>query len=114
MDNEFKKVRDHLPGVNLNLPAAGEHIAEIERRIRVVKERCCGIVTTLPYPKMPQLMLIHLIHFVVMFPVPTVICRAGVRENSSSDIVLTTTTTAVPPLAPTVKSTKITIKSGTP
>jgi hypothetical protein len=31
MDNEFEKVRDHVPTVNLNLPAAGEHVAEIER-----------------------------------------------------------------------------------
>jgi hypothetical protein len=33
MDNEFEKVQNHLPAINLNLPAAGEHVAEIERRI---------------------------------------------------------------------------------
>ena len=30
MDNEFEKVRHHLHDTNLNLPAAGEHVAEIE------------------------------------------------------------------------------------
>jgi hypothetical protein len=38
MDNKFEKVRDHVPNINLNLPAAGEHVGEIERRIRVIKE----------------------------------------------------------------------------
>jgi hypothetical protein len=67
MDNEFEKVRDHVPTVNLNLPVAGEHVAEIERRIRVIKERSCGIINTLPYPHLPQMMLIHLLHFIVMW-----------------------------------------------
>ena len=39
MDNEFEKVRSHLHDTTLNLPAAGEHVGEIERRIRVIKER---------------------------------------------------------------------------
>jgi hypothetical protein len=38
MDNEFEKVRDHLHSITLNLPAAGEHVGEIERRIWVIKE----------------------------------------------------------------------------
>ena len=67
MDNEFEKVRNHLPAINLNLPAAGEHVAEIERQIRVIKERSRGIINTLPYPHLPQMMLIHLLHFVVMW-----------------------------------------------
>jgi hypothetical protein len=67
MDNEFEKVRDHVPAVNLNLPVAGEHIAEIEQKIWVIKERSCGIINTLPYPYLPQVMLIHLLHFIVMW-----------------------------------------------
>jgi hypothetical protein len=39
MDNEFDKVRDHVPHVNMNTLAATEHIGKIERRIQVVKER---------------------------------------------------------------------------
>ncbi len=38
MDNEFEKVKDHVPEANLNTPAAAEHIGEIERKIRVIKE----------------------------------------------------------------------------
>jgi len=65
MDNEFEKLRDRVPMLALNIPAASEHVGDIERRIRVVKERARGLVCTLPYPRLPQQMLIHLIHFVL-------------------------------------------------
>jgi hypothetical protein len=67
MDNEFEKVCDHLPNINLNLPAAGEHDAEIKCRIRVIKERSRGLICTHPYPHLPQMMLVHLLHFVLMW-----------------------------------------------
>jgi hypothetical protein len=51
----------------LNIPAANEHVGDIERRIGVVKERLRCIVCTLPYAKIPQIVLIHLKHFVVMW-----------------------------------------------
>ncbi len=37
MDNGFEPVREHVPSVDMNTPAAAEHIAEIERRIRYIK-----------------------------------------------------------------------------
>ena len=43
MDNEFEKIKDHVQAT-LNTPAASEHVGEIERRIRVFKERCRGII----------------------------------------------------------------------
>ena len=67
MDNEFEKVRHHLHETTLNIPAAGEHVAEIERRIRVIKERSRGIINTLPYLHFPQIMMINLLHFIVMW-----------------------------------------------
>jgi hypothetical protein len=36
IDNEFEKVKDNIPMVNLNTPAAGEHIGVIKRRIRII------------------------------------------------------------------------------
>jgi hypothetical protein len=67
MDNEFNKVTDHAPNVILNTPAASEHVGDIERRIRVIKERCRGILCTLPCTHFPQIMLVHLLHHVVMW-----------------------------------------------
>jgi len=75
MDNEFEKVCDHVSIVDMNTPAAAEHTAEIERCIRMIKECCRGILCTLPYKALPQQILIHLLHFVVMrlnnFPLAT-------------------------------------------
>jgi hypothetical protein len=67
MNNEFEKLKDNFPMLALNIPAFSEHVGDIERRIRVVKERARGLVCTLPYPRLPQQMLIHLIHFVTMW-----------------------------------------------
>jgi hypothetical protein len=67
MDYEFKKVHEHVPGANMNTPAMAGHIGKIERKIRVIKEHCCDIICTLPYKKLPQQMVIHLLHFMVMW-----------------------------------------------
>ena len=67
MDNEFEKVQDCVPSIDMNTPAAAEHIAEIERSICVIKKHAHGIFCTLPYLALPHLMLIQLIYFVVMW-----------------------------------------------
>ena len=67
MNNEFEKLKDHVPMLALNIPAASEHVGDIERRIGVVKECARGLVCTLPYPRLPKQMCIHLIHFVTMW-----------------------------------------------
>ena len=67
MDNEFEKLKDLVPMLDLNIPAASEHVGEIERKIRVIKERTRGLTSTLPYPRLPKQMLIHLLHFVTMW-----------------------------------------------
>ena len=107
MDNEFDKVTDHAPNVIIKTPAASEHVGEIKRRIRVIKERCCGILCTLPYTHFLQIMLVHLLHHVVMwlnnFPV-----KNGVSDHySPREIILrhklNLKTTAGPHLVHTVR-----------
>ena len=63
MDMEFKKLKTLMPHVALNTAAAPEHIGEIEWKIRVIKERARGTLNTLPYKKLPKLMVIELLHF---------------------------------------------------
>ncbi len=63
MDKEFEKLVDLLPNVTINITTAREHIGEIERKIRVIKERARGTMNTLPYPQLPRLMTIELMHF---------------------------------------------------
>ena len=52
MDDEFEKVRDYVHAT-LNTTAASEHVGEIERRIRVIKKNCRGIICTVPYAQIP-------------------------------------------------------------
>jgi hypothetical protein len=67
MDIEFDKVHNHVSVLDVNTTAASEHVRDIERHIRLIKERERGIVCTLPYPRLPQIILIHLLHFITMW-----------------------------------------------
>ena len=67
MDNEFEKLKPLVPALSINTTAANEHVPEIERRIRLIKERGRGILNTLPFKKMPRVILIELIYHVVLW-----------------------------------------------
>jgi hypothetical protein len=66
MDMEFEKLRTMMPHMVLNTMAAREHVGEVEQKTRVIKERTRGMFNTLPYKKLPKLMVIELLHFCVM------------------------------------------------
>ena len=85
MDMEFDKIKDLIPMINVNISATNEHVAEGEQRIRTTKERCRGIMGTLPFTFIPQQLIIGLVQFVTMwlnaFPSNTGISRKlGPRE----------------------------------
>jgi hypothetical protein len=67
MDNEFKKVRALVPSLHINTTAAKDHVPEIERCIRLIKEWGRGYLNTLPFQKIPQLILIELIYHAVLW-----------------------------------------------
>jgi hypothetical protein len=67
MDNKFKKLRNLVPVLAVNTTAAKEHVPEVKQRIRLIKERGRGILNTLPFKKMPQIMLIELIYYIVLW-----------------------------------------------
>jgi hypothetical protein len=79
MDMEFEKLRTMMPHVALNTTVAREHVGEVEQKIRVIKERAGGTFNTLPYKKLPKLMVIELLHFCIMwmnlFPVKSGISK---------------------------------------
>ena len=52
---------------NLNMTAEAEHIPEISRQIRVTKERARAIWCTLSFNKVPGIIVIKMIMFVVMW-----------------------------------------------
>ena len=64
MDMEFDSTKFEL--VEMNTTAAREHVGEIERHIRTVKERARCIVSDLPFQFLHRQIVIRMIYFVVM------------------------------------------------
>ena len=64
---DFDKIKAILLQLNINSSAAGEHVAEVERHIRLLKDRCRGILSTLPFKQVPNIILIHLLQFIMMW-----------------------------------------------
>ena len=54
MDMEFECLTDKLPFVSVNTSAAWEHVAEIERSIRTIKERARCVLAGLPFEVIPS------------------------------------------------------------
>ena len=71
MDREFEPLHDGLKAseetqeARLNTTGTGEHVPEIERRIRVIKERTRAERAMLPYTYLPTLMIADLIVHIV-------------------------------------------------
>ena len=74
MDGQFEPLRGNLAelGIILNTTSNDEHVPEIERQIRTVKERTCAIYCTLPFQKMPRRLIIEMVYaanyWLNMFP----------------------------------------------
>ena len=88
MGGEFEKIKPLLPNVVCNTTAAKEHVAEIERKIRVVNERARGTAALLPFTHLPKRIKIELVYFVIFwlnaFP-----SKVGVsRQYSPQELVL--------------------------
>jgi hypothetical protein len=62
-DGQFETLRDGLAalGVGLNICAPDEHVAEIERFIRTVKERVRCLYTSCPFVRFPYLMIVRMV-----------------------------------------------------
>jgi hypothetical protein len=68
-DGEFAPLKPLIEsmqgGPMVNLASAKEHVPEIERRIRAVKERCRATRHSIPFETIPKLMTIHIVLNVV-------------------------------------------------
>ena len=64
MDSQFEALRGTLSEmkITMNICSEAEHIGNIERLKRRVKERARGVVMHLPYKKLPGWMVIDLVH----------------------------------------------------
>ena len=57
-DNEFACLKPDLLPINLNVTAKDDHVPEVERSIRTVKERHRTCLHGLPYKRIPAIMII--------------------------------------------------------
>ena len=69
VDKQFKSLNNDLAGVGITLNIAGqeEHVLEIERFIRVIKERCRSAIRNTPFTKIPSGMIIGLVQCVLVY-----------------------------------------------
>jgi hypothetical protein len=90
MDNEFECIRGDLAnlGVTLNTTAQDEHVGEIERYIRTIKERTRCVYNSVPFRKMPMRMITEMVYASVFwlncFP-----SASGVSTNVSPRTIVT-------------------------
>jgi hypothetical protein len=72
----------------LNVTSADEHVPEIEWYICTVKERCRAIFNTLPFTKMSNVIVVHMVYFSVfwlnIFPV-----KDGLSTHISPQTIMT-------------------------
>ena len=77
MDKELNAVKEHLPHLGVNTTAAREHVAEIERELRQVKERVWCTSSEFPFHFIPTVVLIYTVYNVCLwmntFPLRSVI-----------------------------------------
>ena len=64
MDGQFESMRGELSelGITLNTVSNNEHVPEIERYIRTVKERVRCTYNSLPFEKMPPRLIIEMVY----------------------------------------------------
>ena len=65
MDGQFETFKNELSGlgISLNTVARQEHVPEVERFIRTLKERIRSVYNTLPFTSMPPRMMIELVYY---------------------------------------------------
>ena len=66
MDQNSDKVVENIPEIEVNIAAAREHVGEIRRGVRFIKERCRGTQAIIPFKQLTKSFVIHLVYFCVM------------------------------------------------
>ena len=88
MDMEFEKIADKVELAEINTTAAREHVGEIERQIRLVKERSRATVSVLPFKSLHKQITIHLVYFSV-FWLNAIPNKKGISEHYSPREIVT-------------------------
>jgi len=86
-DNKFAMSKEDMEylGICVNVASKNKHVPEVDRQIRVIKERARGVVQTLPFSNMPKKMFVAMINYVVLWL--NLLPKTG-QDNSPRDIIL--------------------------
>jgi hypothetical protein len=84
VDIQFRGIKDrnNLEGVIVNIVSRDEHVEDIERLIRVYKERVRCYWAMLPFKKIPRIMVVKLVE-AVKFYVNAFVLQSGVSQHLS-------------------------------
>jgi len=90
MDGQFEGLAGDLAelGITLNTVARGEHVPEVERHIRTIKERARCVYNTMPFTKIPGRMVAELIYYSV-FWLNSFPARDGISDTLSPRAIVT-------------------------
>ena len=67
MDQEFDKVMENIPEIEVIIASAQEYVGEIEREIRFIKDRCRGTRAIIPFKQLPNYFVVNMVYFFVMW-----------------------------------------------
>jgi len=89
-DRQFECIQSHmeLQGINLNITGRDEHVPEIERFIRTVKERARAVVNTLPFEILPHRLIVEIVYN-VMFWINCFPHKDGIHTTLSPRTIVT-------------------------
>jgi len=64
-DGQFENISNDVLGlgISMNITGRDEHVPEVERYIRTLKERIRGVYNTLPFKTMPRNMMVELVKY---------------------------------------------------
>jgi hypothetical protein len=89
MDGEFDPLKAKLvDSIEINTTAKNEHVGEIERKIRSLKDRCRSMVAAMPFKVLPNIIIKAMITNVVMLMNAHIDKQGVSTELSPREIVL--------------------------
>ena len=87
-DGAFECLEDRVPGVNIDTCGNAEHVGDIERAVRTIKERIRAIRAGLPFSRLPRKVIVQMVRFAALwlnaFP-----CRNGISRIFSPRTIVT-------------------------
>jgi hypothetical protein len=66
-DRDFECLMDDIPELDLNTTAASEHMPDIERQIKVIKDRTRAIMITFPFKRLPSRVIIEMMQYMIQW-----------------------------------------------